>query len=76
MVRSSEQMLEDARALLARKGRLTSALLDVAPDTASARNYIARFGSLGRLYELIGYEPSRRQRLTLERGVGRSRRGK
>lgn len=68
-----EQMLTDARALLARKGRLTSALLDVAPDTASARQYIERFGSLGKLYELIGYEPSTRQRLTLERGVGRRR---
>ena len=66
-------MLTDARALLARKGRLTSALLDVAPDTASARQYIERFGSLGKLYELIGYEPSTRQRLTLERGVGRRR---
>jgi hypothetical protein len=66
-------MLEEARALLARKGRLNSALLDVAPDTASARQYIQRFGSLGRLYELIGYEPSQRQRLTLERGVRKRR---
>lgn len=64
-------MLDEARALLARKGRLTSALLDVAPETASARQYIQRFGSLGRLYELIGYEPNKRQRLTLERGVGK-----
>lgn len=66
-------MLEAARALLARKGRLTSALLDVAAETASARQYIERFGSLGRLYALIGYAPSKRQRLTLERGVGRRR---
>ena len=63
-------MLEDARAVLARKGRLTSALLDVAPGVASARQYIERFGSLGVLYELIGYEPSSRQRLTIMRGVG------
>lgn len=66
-------MLDDARALLARKGRLTSALLDVAPETASARQYIARFGSLGKLYDLIGYAPSKRQHLTLERGVGKRR---
>jgi hypothetical protein len=66
-------MLDDARALLSRKGRLTSALLDIAPDTASARQYIERFGSLGKLYQLVGYEPSRRQRLTLERGVGKPR---
>jgi hypothetical protein len=66
-------MLEDARCLLARKGRLTSALLDVAPGVASARQYIERFGSLGAVYDLIGYEPSRRQRLTLGRGVGRPR---
>lgn len=66
-------MLEAARSLLARKGRLTSALLDVAPDTASARQYIERFGSLGRLYDLVGYQPSRRQRLSLERGVGKAR---
>jgi hypothetical protein len=66
-------MLHDARALLARKGRLTSALLDVAPGVASARQYIERFGSLGRLYELIGYEPSNRQRLSLGRGVGKRR---
>lgn len=65
-------MLEDARRLLARKGRLTSALLDVAPDTASARQYIERFGSLGRLYELVGYQPSKRQSITLERGVGKT----
>ena len=66
-------MLEAARALLVRKGRLTSALLDVSPDTASARQYIERFGSLGRLYELVGYAPSKRQGLALERGVGRRR---
>jgi hypothetical protein len=66
-------MLDDARALLARKGRLTSALLDIAPGIASARQYIERFGSLGKVYELIGYEPSTRQRLTLERGVGKPR---
>jgi len=66
-------MLDDARALLARKGRLTSTLLDIAPDTASARQYIERFGSLGKLYELIGYAPSKRQGLALQRGVGKSR---
>jgi len=67
-------MLEAARSLLAHKGRLTSALLDVAPDTASARQYIERFGSLGTLYDLVGYQPSGRQRLSLERGVGKPRR--
>lgn len=66
-------MLDDARILLARKGRLTSTLLDVAPGTASARQYIKRFGSLAKLYELIGYEPSKRQRLSLEQGVGKRR---
>ncbi|MFN3511874.1 MAG: hypothetical protein ACK41C_02425 [Phenylobacterium sp.] len=66
-------MLEEARALLARKGRLTSSLLDVAPETASARQYIDRFGGLGRLYELIGYSPSKWQSLSLQRGVGRRR---
>lgn len=66
-------MLDEARALLARKGRLTSALLDVAPETVSAGRYIERFGSLGRVYELIGYEPTRRQRLALEQGVGTKR---
>lgn len=66
-------MLEEARTLLARKGRLTSALLDVAPETASARQYIERFGSLGKLYERVAYEPTIRQRLTLERGVGKRR---
>ena len=74
MPRNSEQMIDEARRLLARKGRLTSTLLDIAPETASARQYIERFGSLGRVYELLGYEPSRRQRLSLERGVGKSRR--
>lgn len=73
MARTSEQMLEQARALLERKGRLTSALLDVAPDTASARQYIERFGSLGRLYDLIGYEPNKRQLDKLQRGVGKRR---
>ncbi len=68
-------MLKEAKTLLREKGRVTSALLDVSRTTASARQYIERFGSLGRLYELLGYEPSRRQRLSLERGVGKSRVG-
>jgi len=67
-------MLVAARALLAREGHLTSTLLDVAPETPSARQYIERFGSLGRLYELVGYAPSSRQRQALERGVGKPRR--
>jgi len=66
-------MIRAARALLARKGRLTSTLLDVAPETPSARQYIERFGSLGRVYELVGYEPSSRQRQALDRGVGKPR---
>lgn len=71
MARTSKQMIDQARALLKRKGRLSSALLDVAPDTASARQYIERFGGQGEVYKLVGYEPSKRQRLTLERGVGK-----
>jgi len=38
---------------------------------ASPKQFIERFGSLAQVYDLIGYEPSTRQRLGFERGVGK-----
>lgn len=41
--------------------------------TLPQRPILRRTHSLANVYELIGYQPSKRQRLTLERGVGKRR---
>jgi len=61
MNKSNEQLLDELRTLLAKEGKLTSRLINSAPGAALARSYRCRFGSVGRAYELIGYQmPNRR----------------
>jgi DNA invertase Pin-like site-specific DNA recombinase len=55
---TEEEILKKLRSLLARKGRLTESLISHAPRMPSCRAIGARFGSLLRAYEAIGYEPS------------------
>jgi DNA invertase Pin-like site-specific DNA recombinase len=54
---TDEEMLEDLRKLLARKGRLSCLLINEAKDMASSTSYISRFGGVVRAYKLIGYTP-------------------
>lgn len=53
--KSDEQILEDLRNLLAKHGRLSTAIIEEAQEVASVRALVSRFGSLARTYELIGY---------------------
>jgi len=54
---SNEQMLEDLRQLLRRKGRICTPLIHESPHTASVSMYRKRFGTLTEAYRLIGYSP-------------------
>lgn len=54
---SNEKLLNGLKALLAREGRLCTALLRSSSDVASVGAFRGRFGSLTRAYELIGYRP-------------------
>jgi DNA invertase Pin-like site-specific DNA recombinase len=51
----NEELLSGLRGLLARRGRLSGALIAASHDMPSPSTYVARFGSLKRAYELIGY---------------------
>ena len=53
--KSNEQLLDALRSLRARQGRLSLQLIKQSPETPSPSTYRARFGSLRRAYELIGY---------------------
>jgi DNA invertase Pin-like site-specific DNA recombinase len=53
--RSNEELLDALRSLLGRQGRLSLRLIKRAPETPSPSVYRARFGSIRRAYELIGY---------------------
>ncbi|MEI9425306.1 recombinase family protein [Mesorhizobium sp. Cs1299R1N1] len=54
---SNEEMLMALRKVLARRGALSTSIIDAAPDCPAASLYHHRFGSLLKSYELIGYEP-------------------
>jgi len=54
---SDEEMLDQLRRLLERKGRLSAPLIDENEDLPSSGTYQAHFGSLTRAYQLIGYTP-------------------
>ena len=57
--RSNEQLLGELRSLLRTHGKLSPALLRAANGVASNSTYVARFGSLMKAYELIGYQSPR-----------------
>jgi DNA invertase Pin-like site-specific DNA recombinase len=52
---SDEDLLDMVRGVLASHGRLTSQIINQSNDIPSTSCYIARFGSLPRLYELLHY---------------------
>ena len=54
--KSDKEMLDVLRVILAREGRLTMELIKNAPHAPSATTFRTRFGSLGRAYELVGYD--------------------
>jgi DNA invertase Pin-like site-specific DNA recombinase len=66
--KSDEELLDSLRDLLARHNRLSLKLIKAAPDTPSPSTYRQRFGSLRRVYELIGYgRPEQFGRVDLRR---------
>lgn len=66
---SDEKMLTALSALLARTGRLNSRVVDEAEGIPSADAYRWRFGSMGKTYSLIGYEPRSWTHVELKREV-------
>jgi hypothetical protein len=55
-----EELLNDLRALLASKGRLSLTVIKDSPDLMAPGTYSKRFGSLRNAYRLIGYGHSDR----------------
>lgn len=64
---SDEDLLEELRARLAARGKLTMSLIEASSGTGSPNTYIRRFGSLTAAYELIGYQMNERQRAAAAR---------
>lgn len=56
---SEEDMLDRLRTLYQARGHLSGLIIDEAEDLPSSSTYSARFGSLGRAYQLVGYTPDR-----------------
>lgn len=57
---SDDQVLEGLRSVLRAKGTLSTKLFLGAPNTLSKEGYRRRFGSLGRAYDLAGYDSPRK----------------
>jgi DNA invertase Pin-like site-specific DNA recombinase len=58
--RPEAELLSKLKEFLAQQGRLTEKMIDATSNLASAWTYRRRFGSLRRLYTLIGYLPEER----------------
>ena len=56
---TDSEMINALRAILARRGHLSGLIIDEAEDTPSSRAYQTRFGSLLRVYQLVGFAPDR-----------------
>jgi len=56
---TNDEMLDALRRLLARRGALSTSIIDAAPECPAASLYYQRFGGLLKPYELIGYQPPR-----------------
>jgi DNA invertase Pin-like site-specific DNA recombinase len=54
--RPNQAVLEALRGILAKEGRLSMDLIERTPGLPSATTIRARFGSLSRAYELVGYQ--------------------
>jgi DNA invertase Pin-like site-specific DNA recombinase len=56
---TDEEMLDSLRRLWAKKGRLTAALINQDRSTPCVSAFLEHFKHLTRVYDLIGYRPSR-----------------
>jgi DNA invertase Pin-like site-specific DNA recombinase len=56
---SDDEMLDALRNLLRERGSLSAFVIDEAPGVPSSSAYRQRFGSLGRVYRMIGTSPTR-----------------
>ncbi len=56
---SEEDMLDGLRTLYQARGHLSGLIIDEAEGLPSSSTYSARFGSLGRAYQLVGFTPER-----------------
>lgn len=56
---TDEELLNSLRAILAKRGRLTIAIIQSEPGAWSIPVYIRRFGSLRKTYQLLGYDATR-----------------
>lgn len=54
---TDRELLTRLKKLLAKKGKLSQAIIDGAPRLPSSATFYAHFGPLRRLYRLIGYHP-------------------
>jgi DNA invertase Pin-like site-specific DNA recombinase len=63
----AEQAVEGLRLHYARLGWVSSNTIDSDPDLPTAEWYRLKFGGMAGVYALLGYEPSPRQRLHIER---------
>ena len=59
MSRTDEDLLAMLKALLKRHGRLSHRIIDKERGTPHSSTYLRRFGTLARVYELVGYQPGR-----------------
>jgi DNA invertase Pin-like site-specific DNA recombinase len=56
---SDEEMIVRLRILYQARGQLSGLIIDEAEDLPSSSTYSARFGSLARAYQLVGFTPYR-----------------
>ena len=56
---SEDEMLDRLRTLYLARGHLSGLIIDEADGLPSSSTYSARFGSLGRAYQLVGFTPER-----------------
>lgn len=56
--KSNEELLAALRDFLSHTGMLSEHMIDTARELPSVRTYVGRFGSMRRVYELIGYDYS------------------
>lgn len=56
---SETDMLDRLKTLYQARGHLSGLIIDEAADLPSSSTYSARFGSLGRAYQLVGFTPER-----------------
>lgn len=56
--RSDEDLLAQLRAFVSREGMLSEHMIECSRELPSVRTYVTRFGSMTRVYELIGYDYS------------------